>query len=371
MRTVTGLIGRVNRNRYQITTPTATVGIRGTGGRIEVLNDGSTLIAGTSGIWTLSNPSGTLDIPAGTFGRAPSAPNQPPQKSDRGPNTGPAPLPVESPKPVLPLVEKVVDGTCQTNPTGAACINSITATPPTNPNPPLVTGSGYAVSYAFVDAARSVAGGLNSSTFATATFDPAGQMTKFSGGLNSATFTGTHMEFGTSAGVIAWGRWIGSATVVDGSPGVGPVTGFNPGPNQGYHYVVGIPTAAMPTSGTATYALLGATNPTYATGTVAPGTFSGSLSVTFGANAIVNGSFSIAMPDAKGYAWTGTATASGASFNMAGSVPTGTGGACLSGCSASVQGFFAGATAERAGVSYRVTDTLSPTIVGAAAFQKQ
>src|SRR3954470_15781994 len=75
MRTVTGLIGRVNRNRYQITTPTATVGIRGTGGRIEVLNDGSTLIAGTSGIWTLSNPSGTLDVPAGTFGKAPSAPN--------------------------------------------------------------------------------------------------------------------------------------------------------------------------------------------------------------------------------------------------------------------------------------------------------
>src|SRR6266851_6128109 len=68
MRTVTGFIGRVNRNRYQITTPTATVGIRGTGGRIEVLNDGSTLIASTSGIWTLSNPSGTLDIPAGTFG---------------------------------------------------------------------------------------------------------------------------------------------------------------------------------------------------------------------------------------------------------------------------------------------------------------
>src|SRR4051812_25627512 len=56
MRTVTGLIGRVNRKQYAIVTPTATIGIRGTGGRIEVLNDGSTLINGTSGIWTLSNP---------------------------------------------------------------------------------------------------------------------------------------------------------------------------------------------------------------------------------------------------------------------------------------------------------------------------
>src|SRR5258706_1559535 len=137
MRTVTGFIGRVNRNRYQITTPTATVGIRGTGGRIEVLNDGSTLIAGTSGIWTLSNPSGTLDIPAGTFRRAPAAPNQPPQKSDQSPTTGPAPLPPYPPKATVPPLEKVVDDTCQTNPKAAACINSLT-TSTTNPNPLLV-----------------------------------------------------------------------------------------------------------------------------------------------------------------------------------------------------------------------------------------
>src|SRR3954471_81231 len=63
MRTVTGLIGRVNRNRYQVSTPTATIGIRGTGGLIAILNDGSTLINGTSGIWTLTNPSGTIDVP--------------------------------------------------------------------------------------------------------------------------------------------------------------------------------------------------------------------------------------------------------------------------------------------------------------------
>src|SRR5258708_16716265 len=90
MRTVTGLIGRVTRNRYQIATPTATVGIRGTGGQIEVLLDGSTLVSGTSGIWTLSNPAGTLDIPAGVSGKAPASPNQPPQHTSQGPSTGPA-----------------------------------------------------------------------------------------------------------------------------------------------------------------------------------------------------------------------------------------------------------------------------------------
>jgi len=369
MRTVTGLIGRVNRNRYQITTPTATVGIRGTGGRIEVLLDGSTLIAGTSGIWTLTNPSGTLDVPAGTFGKAPSAPNQPPQQTSQGPDTGPAPLPNDPPKPLEPTgLEKQTDPACQTTPTSAGCINSITVNTPARVQP-LVTGSGYHVSYAYGDSTRT-GGGLNSSTNASATFDPAGQMTQFSGGLNSASFTGTHMEFGTSGGVIAWGRWIGPASVVDGSPGPGPITSFNPGANQGYHYVVGIPTAAMPTSGTATYTLLGATKPTYASGSSAPGTFSGSLSVTFGGTAAVSGSFNVAMPDGKGYAWTGSTTTSSASFSMS-SLSTGTGGACSSSCSASVQGFFAGANAERAGIGYRVIDSIAnQTVVGAAAFTK-
>ncbi|MDH5577540.1 MAG: FecR domain-containing protein, partial [Betaproteobacteria bacterium] len=81
MRTVTGLIGRVNRNKYQVATPTATVGIRGTGGLIQVLNDGSTLVQGTSGIWFLANPSGSIDIPAGVSGLAPVDPKQPPKET--------------------------------------------------------------------------------------------------------------------------------------------------------------------------------------------------------------------------------------------------------------------------------------------------
>src|SRR5436190_347651 len=56
MRTVSGLVGRVNRDQYRVTTPTATIGIRGTGGVIQVRDDGSTLIVGTSGIWSLTNP---------------------------------------------------------------------------------------------------------------------------------------------------------------------------------------------------------------------------------------------------------------------------------------------------------------------------
>src|SRR5687767_1613529 len=92
MRTVTGAIGRVNRDRYQISTPTATVGIRGTGGVIQVQDDGSTLIIGTSGIWSLTNPAGSVDVPAGTSALAPTDPNQPPQESTEAPTSGPAPV---------------------------------------------------------------------------------------------------------------------------------------------------------------------------------------------------------------------------------------------------------------------------------------
>src|SRR3970040_788661 len=65
MRTVTGAIGRFNRNAYQVRTPTATVGIRGTGGLIEILPDLATLIRGSRRTWILTNPAGQIDVTAG------------------------------------------------------------------------------------------------------------------------------------------------------------------------------------------------------------------------------------------------------------------------------------------------------------------
>jgi hypothetical protein len=367
MRTVTGLVGRINRNRYQIVTPTATVGIRGTGGRIEVLLDGSTLIAGTSGIWTLSNPSGTLDIPAGTFGKAPAAPNQPPQQTSQGPSTGPAPLPVDTPKPLLPINEKVVDETCQTNPTAAACVNSLTTTTtPTNLNPPLVTGSGYHVSYAYVD---STGAGINDSGIANATFNAAGMLTQFSGPTNNATFSGTHQEFGTAGGVVAWGRWTGP---------ISPIS-LNPINTEGFHYVVGLPATAMPTAGSATFTLVGATKPTVQLAGIAPGTFTGTMTVTDWARGSINLTATLAF---SGFTYN---LAGGASF-VAGS-PKWTGGsmsgsltgagipssgigfvACGSGCSASVNGAFFGAGATFAGYAYQV-NTGTP-VTGVAVFKQ-
>ena len=355
MRTVTGLIGRTNRNRYQVATPTATVGIRGTGGLIQVQNDGSTLVQGTSGIWFLANSSGSIDIPAGVSGVAPADPSQPPKETVDIPAAGPAPLPPE---------EEYVQGE-QREPDG----ENVITTPTT---PVLVTGAGYEVVNVF-GYSSNFPGMANGS--ADATFNSSGQMTEVA--VNSTTFSlgaGTHADFGTD-GILAWGRWIGPVTVA-GAWCEGTCSGTSYTADQGLHYVVGLPTPRIPTSGMASYSMYGATQPTYIDGSTAPGTFSGSLNVDFGALSVgVN--LNVSMPDGKGYSIGGSAPISGSTFSGfhsfgSGTLITGgTGGACISGCNALVNGFFSGATAERAGLGYHIDDVVAgKDVIGAAAFKK-
>ncbi len=345
MRTVTGAIGRINRDRYQIATPTATVGIRGTGGVIQVQDDGSTLVIGTSGIWSLTNPSGSVDVPGGTSAVAPSDPKQPPQETTQQPTSGPAPVPEQEPV-FVAGEERTEEGL------------------PVIPQPaftPLVTGDNYAALLIYgTGGSIGIDGGEGPFS---AVFNAAGQLTE----IDVFNFTpysleGTHADFG-SDGVLAWGRWIGDVTL-----GCGECGTVNYNGNQGLHYVVGVPTPDMPVSGTATYSLLGATQPTYTTGATAPGTFSGSLAVNFGTSTVgVN--FNVQMPD-RTYTIGGDAFISGPNFF--GSLFSGlTLGGCSCICDARVDGFFSGASAARAGAIYHISDIdLGKNVIGAAAFKK-
>jgi hypothetical protein len=354
MRTVTGAIGRINRDRYQIATPTATVGIRGTGGVIQVQDDGSTLVVGTSGIWSLTNPAGSVDVPGGTSAVAPSDPNQPPQETTQQPTSGPAPVPEDEPI--------FVAGDERTN-EGLPII----------PQPSILTsGSGYFSVLAF-DA------GVGTEVFpvgGNAQFDADGRLTELSDASGQLfkldPATGVHADFGTD-GILAWGRWTGLVSGAYDFDGVLPFSATYSA-NQGFHYVVGMPTTSMPTTGSATYALLGASRPTYVSDIgVAPGAFTGSLSVNFGALSVgVN--LNIVMPDTT-YAIGGSATLAGPTFvGVEGQALTTTSpnGGCQSGCNSLVVGFFAGSTAERAGLGYHVNDFLAnKDVLGTAAFQKQ
>lgn len=351
MRTVTGAIGRVNRNRYQITTPTATVGIRGTGGVIQVLNDGSTLVIGTSGVWSLTNPAGSIDVPAGVSGLSPSDPDEPPRDTTQQPTSGPAPLPTEQPQ-----FTQGEERTAAGDPVIAPAV--------------LVSGSGFAATLAHT----TFRSAISEAGIADAIFNSSGQLTRITANGSFIDIgSGSHAEFGTD-GVLAWGRWIGqlTATVCEG-PCSPPLTA-----DQGFHYVIGMPTPMLP-AGTANYSLLGATAPTYVDGSSGPGTFSGALSVDFGKLTVAM-KLDVSMPDSHGYSiggsaliTSGTAFFSGSSSQSSLTVTGTTSTSCISGgCNAQVNGFFSGATAERAGLSYYLSDSsVGKEILGAAAFQKQ
>src|SRR5712692_9857853 len=223
MRTVTGLVGRANKNRYQITTTTATIGIRGTGGLIAIGADGSTLVTGTSGIWTLSNKGGTIDIPAGTAGIAGANVNVPPKPANVGPVVPP---PQSAPR----FTPTIVQGDV---------VNSLGN--PASLFPPLTSGPGYELAGVapFGAATPTLPAGLYATS---AVFDSSGALTSFTNGSTTYNLAATQADFGTLDGVIAWGRWIGQINLTTG----GTTTPVTLSSNDGLHYVTGMPATSMP-----------------------------------------------------------------------------------------------------------------------------
>ena len=352
MRTVTGAIGRFNRNAYQVRTPTATVGIRGTGGLIEILPDLATLIRGSSGTWILTNPAGQIDVPAGTAGMAPPDPKAPPTPTDQQPSVPPP-----------PVSDATFRQSDKTTETGAACVVTATCE---SLGTPLISGPGFLVSFAYGTTTGSSIG--SSTGPADAVFNGAGQLTAWTDSSGITSFTGTHLEGTAVAGVMGWGRWIGP---------VGLGGGLTPtfGVNEGFHYVAGLPTASIPMSGNIPFTLIGATNPTGSDGTILPGTLTfGSLTADFtGGRVTVSLTPSFAT---WSYNVSMTANISGASMSGGGTASVASGlppanyDCC--GCSASFEGAFFGAGASHVGIAYQLsTGTSVPAkISGAAAFQQ-
>jgi len=336
MRTVTGLVGRTNKNRYQISTTTATIGIRGTGGLIAIGADGSTLVTGTSGIWTLSNKGGTIDIPAGSAGIAGANVNVPPKPADVGPVLPPR---QDAQQALPPLPRTIVEGDVVNSLGGQASLGF------------LISGPGYAVGDVGPAAPATAVP-------STAVFDTSGRLTEFTiAGASPAVIAlnGTHNEFGTD-GVLAWDRWTGNVLTI---PVVGTPTTQTLTSNQGLHTVVGLPTpaASMPTGVTYTYNLIGATSPTLANGSVAPGVLnSASLVGNFTNNqATVNVSATAA---GTTFAGSATGTIASSAFTAGGTANVtvaGTTLGCSGGCALNVNGFFAGTGATHAGLVYQIT----------------
>jgi hypothetical protein len=181
--------------------------------------------------------------------------------------------------------------------------------------------------------------------------------------------------------VISWGRWTnGNASLTV----FGIIRPLTLNQNQGMHYLVGTPVLSVPTSGTFSYDLLGATRPTDRSGTVAPGTFTGQAVVQFGPGQSSKVGLSAQVSiggNNYGITTNGGVTQPqhsqlhlNSSYSFSADLNNGlTGAACNAGanCSVNVSGGLFGAQGQRLGLSY----TLSPgatqsKIDGVAVFKR-
>jgi hypothetical protein len=339
MRAITGLIGKRNRDNYKLTTTTATIGIRGSGFKVGYNPDGSLGISSELDKIEVCNQSGCIGLVAGESVKVVDSTTPPVRTSEQPktetPNTQQDPLVVGN----------------QTGPTGGSILIS---------QPPValkeLTFTDITVLAVATDSSSNAFNELGTGGGLSSTFEVNGaKMLKVNKpGAISTTWAPTESVVGVGfmGGVsdpdfLGWGSWVQtSKEEVNG--GATTVT-----PLQYFHYVAGRPTSQMPTSGTATYMFAGGTAPTRINGGgTTVGTINAAntnLSVNFGTSTLtanIDTSFTGSFSD--------TASISGALFS-----------------GAYVNGFFTGAGAARAGLTFKKSLTAGDVLTGAIVFTKQ
>ena len=364
LRTITGVVGRLRKKAYQLRTPVATVGIRGTE-YLAVVGNSLTVHVGEGEIEVCSNVACTA-FGAHQTGYVASA--------------GSRAVLAEHPPSLAPPQERQVyayNGGYQGQFDAAADFRGGDQLP----SGILPSGPFYALA---------VSWGENASIadlFAAGLLSPPGELTdarfNANGGLTayannnfgSAPITGDVgsariADLGVADGTVGWGRWtMGNATA--GSSGGGSVPVSLTG-SSSHHYAIGIPTAVMPTN-RATYSLVGATSPTLASGTGAPGTVNSANLVADFAFGSVNLNMDMTV-NGNNYITTNLPMSldntPNNEFTFFGSGVTTNSSDCISvGCTTFVEGFFAGNDGSHAGLAYK-TQIPGDYINGAAAFTK-
>jgi hypothetical protein len=330
-RTITGLIGKTNREGYKLKTATATVGIRGTEFSITGFPDGSILFHTADGAIDVSNLGGSTTLTGG-------------QSAYVG-NQNSAPTPTNN-TPFLPppaLTYSQTQIAPPANPVQGSNPTPVILTGTTN-GPWITANQRYGI-----NAPQNGYGGL----MTTFTLSPTGHLTSYgyaggyNGTYNASLGSATVQSYGND-GVMAWGRWIGGPV---SDPNTGNAT--YPG-NDPLHYVVGLPVTNLPTTGSATYNMYGGTPPScsgFACGAISVGS---SLMVNF---ASYTGSYTLAVAnsaDGANISGTGTLYFDNTHVNFNGYASmNGTGIANGYGTSY-IYGFLAGPAASNAGAAYNV-----------------
>lgn len=355
LRTITGSIGRVNRSAYRLTTPTATVGIRGT--EFAASADGGTRVSVTEGAVALCNDGGCVDIAAGQTGFTPDRQARP-TLVFQAPRTQNA----TGASPGAALVAE------RRNDSGQSSAIVTPAAPAAPVVIPLANGAGQFPIIVHTNGGGFAAGVIGG----TQTFNAAGALTTYTDCCGPQGLSGgVSTDFGAD-GIIAWGRWSAGNSTFSGA--VGAVT------SALYIGSLSANAPAMPV--VRAYAAFASTAPTIvnAAGTVvavgASNTVTGSLSVNFPSVASGTVSYNLSIPVAnQTFTVNGSAVQfSTTAFLGSSSTITSSGGLCGGGCVGTIpfgdafSGVITGSGGSRAGGVYGFTSSAGK-VSGAVVFR--
>ena len=377
LRTITGAIGRSNRSTYQVTTATATIGIRGTEYLLQATNSDTLHVGGGEGVLRTKEPvprtflvreRSTIFLadpkaapvytqppilppaPAEVPARQGSQPAAPPGQTESQQTNTPTPAP---PAPQTALIA----GNQTTSSGSALIVGAGGGAAPALPVIPLANGPG-GVAIAAVDSAGAFSAGLLGGTL---TFNAAGALTQT---IDCCTpvnnFTaGVSPDFGAD-GIIAWGRW--TSGVRGGQT-----------PQLTVNYAAGLSAnAVIATSIVRGYISFASSAPTVTSGgtlvaTGSPNSVTGTMTVNF--PSLTGGgslSYALSIPVAgQTFSINGSANQFvGTAFLGTTSTIASTGAGCTPSCTGNIpfgnaiQGFFTGASAQRAGANYGFTSQI-------------
>lgn len=328
LRTITGLVGRTNKNAYLVTTSVATIGIRGTEYTIQYGKS----VSGTVGEGEIKvcNGGGCLEVTNGESYYVRGSDVRP-EMSDKKVDLQPQ----QPPPPVLPIFVAA-----ENRDENGDSVSFILTGPQT-------------VHFAYVEGSFPPGPVPNTA----AVFDETGALRQADFGGVVKYWNGPVYDQGND-GIIAWSRWTGD--FVRDAAG-NPLTDLQ---TRSLHNVAGLPTSAANLGQLnlaqlkGTYELAGGTTPTWSSGGVAGSLSGASLVANFG-NMQVTGSVAV---NVGGTVYSGTTLGF---ISSMGSTFTGFGGSSAGALNFS--GFFAGTNAMRAGMAY---DLWVPggQVQGAAAF---
>lgn len=376
MRTITGAIGKVNKQSYKVRTPVATIGIRGTE-YLATVGANGLLVSVGAGLVYVENGVGNTTGGAGQNIFVPTEGSLPALSTEK------AVLQASSTN-----GDQALEALAQTNDQDTALADTVAIGNVQNASGnyiflqanPFPNGPGYSAAYSYNQSGANVlAGYAADGDSLDAVFDAGGS-------LQSASLAGsTHFDRkaaidggNTTVGSLKWGSW--STTQTNGTPIVLGGSSYLLQPAEHAHYIIGFMTPRdaflnfVPGS-QATYTYQGgsaATGNDGSTGNVRAGS---TLTAFFGSTTSLSANINIDMKTGNSYLLTGFTTA-GVNVSAGGvtGMPTfamnsmGCSGA-ISGCSATLSGFFAGPQAEQIGLAYQVTDfDTSRKVNGTAAF---